>query len=153
VLRGNIKLNRRRIKTAQCAVFSSRFVTDNHLIRHAPEGRPFYTGEDLKWLSEAEPHRGVISNRYRYRAIGELKWDILILLWCKCSSVYINKRFCSTNILEYPIVSYVFKNTYKIFPTCRNRTSDNLITFSQSYEHLQSNALPTELFIKCTNIL
>ena len=28
-------LNRRRIKTAQSAVFSSRFVTDNHLIRHA----------------------------------------------------------------------------------------------------------------------
>ena len=23
-----------------------------------------YTGEDLKWLSEAEPRRGVISNRY-----------------------------------------------------------------------------------------
>lgn len=37
-----------------------------------------YTGEDLKWLSEAEPHRGVILNRYRYkpsaspyRSIGE----------------------------------------------------------------------------------
>ena len=37
-----------------------------------------YTGEDLKWLSEAEPLRGVISNHYRYkpsaspyRAIGE----------------------------------------------------------------------------------
>ena len=28
-------LNRRRIKTAQSAVFSSRFVTDNNLIRHA----------------------------------------------------------------------------------------------------------------------
>ena len=28
-------INRRRIKTAQSAVFSSRFVTDNHLIRHA----------------------------------------------------------------------------------------------------------------------
>ena len=26
-----------------------------------------YTGEDLKWLSEAEPRRGVILNRYRYK--------------------------------------------------------------------------------------
>jgi hypothetical protein len=28
-------LNRRRIKMAQSAIFSSRFVTDNHLTRHA----------------------------------------------------------------------------------------------------------------------
>ena len=27
-------LNRRRIRMAQSAIFSSRFVTDNHLIRH-----------------------------------------------------------------------------------------------------------------------
>ena len=27
-------LNRRRIKMALCAIFSSRFETDNHLIRH-----------------------------------------------------------------------------------------------------------------------
>ena len=33
--RGTTILNRRRIKTAQSAVFSSRFVTDNYLIRHA----------------------------------------------------------------------------------------------------------------------
>lgn len=30
----SIGLNRRRIKMAHCAIFSSRFVTDNHLIRH-----------------------------------------------------------------------------------------------------------------------
>ena len=34
-------LNRRRIKMALYAIFSSRFMTDNHLTRHAPEGRPF----------------------------------------------------------------------------------------------------------------
>jgi hypothetical protein len=40
---------------------------------------PIYTGEDLKW----DTRRGVISNHYRYRAIGELKCPILILQWCK----------------------------------------------------------------------
>jgi hypothetical protein len=38
-----------------------------------------YTGEDLKW----DTPTGVIFNRYRYRAIGELKCPILILQWCK----------------------------------------------------------------------
>jgi len=50
----------------------------------------FYTGEDLKWLSEAEPLQGVISNHYRYRAIGELKCPILILQLCKILSIQIN---------------------------------------------------------------
>jgi hypothetical protein len=38
-----------------------------------------YTGEDLK----RDTLRGVIFNRYRYRAIEELKCPILILQWCK----------------------------------------------------------------------
>jgi len=29
------------------------------------------------------PVGGVISNRYQYRSIEELKWPILILQWCK----------------------------------------------------------------------
>ena len=43
-----------------------------------------YTGEDLKWDT---PVGGVISNRYRYRSINELKCPILILQWCKSSMV------------------------------------------------------------------
>jgi hypothetical protein len=50
-----------------------------------------YTGEDLKRLSEAEPLRGVIFNRYRYRAIKELKCPILILQWCKLKFCFHNK--------------------------------------------------------------
>jgi hypothetical protein len=46
-----------------------------------------YTGEDLKWDTPLRM-RGVISNHYRYRAIGELKWDILILQWCKMARLY-----------------------------------------------------------------
>ena len=38
--------------------------------------RKLYTGEDFVNLLNGTPRRGVISNRYRYRSLGELKCPI-----------------------------------------------------------------------------
>jgi hypothetical protein len=56
-----------------------------------------YTGEDLKWDTPTGCHFKSLLP-VGNRAIGELKWDILILRWCKT-----NKKTNNTGLYFTPL--------------------------------------------------
>ena len=60
------------INKRKCVSFFNKM-----LFIHVFKPHRVYTGEDFVNLLNGTPRRGVISNRYRYRSINELKCPIL----------------------------------------------------------------------------